>query len=78
MPSTDVFCAFTGSIPDDADLPTDHPLEDDELADLPVAHQRLILRDNALTLFGDRLGISASPTSTSTPRSSSGSAPTVG
>ena len=33
---------------------------------------------NALTLFGDRLGISASPTSTSTPRSSSGSAPTVG
>ncbi|MFN5299148.1 MAG: amidohydrolase family protein [Planctomycetaceae bacterium] len=49
-----------------------------ELADLPVAHQRLILRDNALALFGDRLGISASPTSTSTPRSSSGSAPTVG
>ena len=35
MPN-DVYCAFTGAIPDDADLPTDHPLEDEELSDLPV------------------------------------------
>jgi hypothetical protein len=44
MPSTDVFCAFTGSIPDDADLPTDHPLEDDELADLPVGWTRITVQ----------------------------------
>lgn len=44
MASTDVFCAFTGSIPDDADLPTDHPLEDDELADLPVGWTRITVQ----------------------------------
>jgi hypothetical protein len=44
MPSTDVFCAFTGSIPDDADLPADHPLEDDELADLPVGWTRITVQ----------------------------------
>lgn len=37
----DVYCAFTGSIPDEADLPLDHPLEDEDLSDLPVGWTRI-------------------------------------
>lgn len=44
MASTDVFCAVTGALPDDADLPTDHPLEDDELGDLPVGWTRITVQ----------------------------------
>lgn len=40
----DVFCAFTGALPDDADMPVDHPLEDDDLADLPVGWTRITLQ----------------------------------
>jgi hypothetical protein len=43
MPN-DVYCAFTGAIPDDADLPTDHPLEDEELSDLPVGWTRITIQ----------------------------------
>lgn len=44
MASTDVFCAVTGALPDDADLPADHPLEDEELGDLPVGWTRITLQ----------------------------------
>lgn len=44
MASTDVFCAATGALPDDADLPADHPLEEDELGDLPVGWTRITLQ----------------------------------
>lgn len=44
MASTDVFCAVTGALPDDADLPADHPLEEDELGDLPVGWTRITLQ----------------------------------
>jgi hypothetical protein len=47
MPSTDVFCAITGALPDDADLPIEHPLEDDELADLPVGWTRITVQTRA-------------------------------
>jgi len=47
MTSTDVFCALTGALPDDADLPADHPLEDDDLADLPVGWTRVTLQTRA-------------------------------
>jgi hypothetical protein len=40
----DVFCAATGALPDDADLPADHPSEDEELADLPVGWTRVTLQ----------------------------------
>ncbi len=40
----DVYCAFTGNIPDDADLPLDHPLEDDELSDLPIGWTRITVQ----------------------------------
>jgi hypothetical protein len=44
MASTDVFCAVTGALPDDADLPAEHPLEEDELGDLPVGWTRITLQ----------------------------------
>jgi hypothetical protein len=44
MPTTDVFCAATGALPDDADFPGDHPLEDEELSDLPVGWTRITLQ----------------------------------
>ena len=44
MASTDVFCAVTGALPDDADLPADHPWEEDELGDLPVGWTRVTLQ----------------------------------
>ena len=44
MPTTDVFCAATGALPDDADFPADHPLEDDDLNDLPVGWTRVTLQ----------------------------------
>jgi len=42
--STDVFCAVTGTLPDDADLPIEHPLEDDDLTDLPLGWTRITLQ----------------------------------
>jgi len=43
MPS-DIFCAFTGAISDDSELPVEHPLEDEELADLPVGWTRITVQ----------------------------------
>jgi len=40
----DIYCAFTGNIPDDADLPLDHPLEDEDLSDLPVGWTRVTVQ----------------------------------
>ena len=42
--ANDVYCAFTGAIPDEADLPGDHPLEDEDLADLPVGWTRITIQ----------------------------------
>lgn len=44
MAYSEVFCAFTGALPDDADLPTDHPSEDEELSDLPVGWTRVTIQ----------------------------------
>lgn len=44
MSYSEVYCAFTGTLPADADLPTDHPLEDEELSDLPVGWTRITLQ----------------------------------
>lgn len=44
MPSTDVFCAATGALPDDTDFPSDHPSEDEELGDLPVGWTRITVQ----------------------------------
>lgn len=41
---SDVYCALTGAIPDEADLPIDHPLEDEELGDLPVGWTRVTVQ----------------------------------
>jgi hypothetical protein len=41
---SDVYCAFTGTVPDEADLPLDHPLEDEELSDLPVGWTRVTVQ----------------------------------
>ena len=38
---SEVYCAFTGAIPDEADVPLDHPLEDEDLSDLPVGWTRI-------------------------------------
>jgi hypothetical protein len=43
----DVYCAATGAIPDDADVLIEHPLEDEELADLPVGWTRITLQTRA-------------------------------
>jgi hypothetical protein len=42
--ANDVYCAFTGAIPDEADLPGDHPLEDEDLTDLPVGWTRITVQ----------------------------------
>lgn len=42
--STDVFCAITGALPDDADLPIEHPLDEDDLGDLPVGWTRITVQ----------------------------------
>jgi hypothetical protein len=44
MASTDIFCAATGALPDDAEFPADHPSEDEELADLPVGWTRITVQ----------------------------------
>lgn len=44
MAYNEIYCAFTGALPDDADLPADHPLEDEELTDLPVGWTRVTLQ----------------------------------
>jgi hypothetical protein len=46
MPN-DVFCAFTGNMPDENDLPIEHPLEDDDLTDLPVGWSRVTIQTRA-------------------------------
>ena len=41
---SDVYCTFTGTPANDADLPIDHPLEDEELSDLPVGWTRITIQ----------------------------------
>jgi len=42
--SNDVFCAFTGNMPDENDLPIEHPLEDEDLTDLPLGWSRITIQ----------------------------------
>jgi len=44
MPTNDVYCAITGVLPDDGDYVAEHPLEDDDLSELPVGWTRVTIQ----------------------------------
>jgi hypothetical protein len=44
MPTNDVYCAITGVLPDDGDYVAEHPLEDEDLSELPVGWTRVTVQ----------------------------------